>query len=54
MAAAIIKAMGNDKAVIFGSSGGGIIGLELGRARPEVIDSLIVHEPPVIELLPVS
>lgn len=53
-ASAIIKAMGSDKAVIFGSSGGGIIGLELAAARPEVIDSLIVHEPPVIELLPAA
>lgn len=50
-AAAIIKAMGHDKAIIFGSSGGGIIGLELAAAKPEVIDFLIVHEPPVIELL---
>ena len=53
-AAAIIKAMGHDKAIIFGSSGGGIIGLELGAAKPEVIDFLIVHEPPVIELLPAA
>ena len=52
-AATIVKAMGNDKAIIFGSSGGGIIGLEFARrAKPEVIDFLIVHEPPVIELLP--
>jgi pimeloyl-ACP methyl ester carboxylesterase len=51
-AAAIIKAIRNDKAIIFGSSGGGIIGLELAAAKPEVIESLIVHEPPVIELLP--
>jgi pimeloyl-ACP methyl ester carboxylesterase len=53
-AAAIIKAMRNDKAIIFGSSGGGIIGLELAAAKPEVIDFLIVHEPPVIELLPAA
>jgi pimeloyl-ACP methyl ester carboxylesterase len=53
-AAAIIKAMRNDKAIIFGGSGGGIIGLELAAAKPEVIDFLIVHEPPVIELLPAA
>jgi pimeloyl-ACP methyl ester carboxylesterase len=53
-AAAIIKAMGNDKAIIFGSSEGGIIGLELAAAKPEVTDFLIVHEPPVIELLPAA
>lgn len=50
-AAAIIKAMGADKAVVFGSSGGGIIGLELAAARPEVIDFLIAHEAGVIDLL---
>ena len=53
-AAAIIKAMRQDDAIIFGSSGGGIIGLELAGAKPEVIESLIVHEPPVIELLPAA
>ena len=53
-AAAIIKAMGNDKSIIFGSSGGGIIGLVLAAAKSEVIDFLIVHEPPVIELLPAA
>jgi pimeloyl-ACP methyl ester carboxylesterase len=42
--------MGSDKAIIFGSSGGGIIGLELAAANPEVIDFLIIHEAPVIEL----
>jgi pimeloyl-ACP methyl ester carboxylesterase len=51
-AAAIIKARGFDKVIIFGSSGGGITGLELLAVKPEVIDFLIVHEPPVIDLLP--
>ena len=51
-ATAIIKAMGVDKAIVFGSSGGAIIGLELATAKPEVIDFLIVHEAPVIDLLP--
>ena len=48
---AIIKAMGSDKAIIFGSSGGGIIGFELAAANPEVIDFLIIHEAPVIDFL---
>ena len=51
-AAAIIKAMGADKAIVYGSSGGAIIGLELAAAIPKAIDFLIVHEAPVIELLP--
>ena len=53
-AAAIIKVIGNDKAIVFGSSAGGIISLELAAVKPEVIDFLIVHEPPVIELLPAA
>ena len=50
-AAAIIKAMGADKAVVLGRSGGAIIGLELAATKPELVDFLIVHEAPVIELL---
>ena len=51
-AASIIKTMGVDKAIVVGRSGGAIIGLELAATRPELIDFLIVHEAPVIELLP--
>jgi pimeloyl-ACP methyl ester carboxylesterase len=51
-AASIIKAMGFDKAIVVGRSGGAIIGLELAATRPELIDFLIVHEAPVIKLLP--
>lgn len=53
-AASVIKAMGFEKAVIVGRSGGAIISLELAAARPELVDFLIAHEPPVIELLPES
>jgi pimeloyl-ACP methyl ester carboxylesterase len=53
-AVAIIKAMGHNRAIIFGSSGGGIIGLELAAVNPKMIDFLIIHEPPVIELLPAA
>lgn len=51
-AASIIKAMGVENAIVLGRSGGAIIGLELAATRPELIDFLIVHEAPVIELLP--
>ena len=51
-AAAIISVMGFDKAIVFGSSGGGIISLELAALRPDLIDFLIVHEAPVVEILP--
>jgi pimeloyl-ACP methyl ester carboxylesterase len=51
-AAAIIEVMVPDKAIVFGSSRGAIIGFELAATKPEVIDFLIVHEAPLIELLP--
>ena len=50
--ASIIKAMGFDKAIVVGRSGGAIVGLELAATRPDLIDFLIVYEAPVIELLP--
>ena len=53
-AASIINTMGFDKAIVVGRSGGAIIGLELAATRPELIYFLIVHEAPVIELLPES
>jgi pimeloyl-ACP methyl ester carboxylesterase len=53
-AASIIKAIGDGKALVVGRSGGAIIGLELAATMPEMIDFLIVHEAPVIELLPKS
>lgn len=53
-AASIINAVGDGKALVVGKSGGAIIGLELAATMPEMINFLIVHEAPVIELLPKS
>src|SRR5919197_1392387 len=36
-AASVIKAMGFEKAIVLGRSGGAIIGLELAATRPELI-----------------
>ena len=49
--ASIIEMIGDGKAIVVGRSGGAVIGLELAATGPELIDSLIVHEPPLIELL---
>lgn len=49
---AIIKALGFQKASIFGSSAGAIIALQLGVSYPEYIEHLIVHEAPTTSLLP--
>src|SRR5712692_2008633 len=39
---------------IFGSSGGGTVGLALVTAHPGQVRTLVAHEPPVTELLPDS
>ncbi|MDQ6693482.1 MAG: alpha/beta hydrolase [Chloroflexota bacterium] len=51
-AAAVIRAMGADKAFVFGNSAGANIGLKLAEDIPEVITGLVAHEPPVMSLLP--
>jgi pimeloyl-ACP methyl ester carboxylesterase len=51
-AAAILNAAGSDPAYVYGSSGGGTIGLELVARHPDLVRTLVAHEPPLMELLP--
>jgi pimeloyl-ACP methyl ester carboxylesterase len=51
-AARILAAMGNEPAYVYGSSGGGTIGLDLVATRPEFVRTLVVHEAPLMQLLP--
>jgi pimeloyl-ACP methyl ester carboxylesterase len=51
-AAAILAAVGDAPAYVYGSSGGGTIGLELVARRSDLVKTLVAHEPPVMELLP--
>jgi pimeloyl-ACP methyl ester carboxylesterase len=51
-AAALLAAVGDEPADVYGNSGGGTIGLELATRRPELVRTLVAHEPPVMELLP--
>jgi len=39
-------------AAVFGSSGGAVSALALAQAHPELVHTVIAHEPPLIELLP--
>src|SRR5947207_10029651 len=51
----LIGALGGGGPVDYlGSSGGAVVGLALVQARPDVLRTLIAHEPPVIEELPDS
>jgi pimeloyl-ACP methyl ester carboxylesterase len=51
-AAALLAAVGHEPAYVYGNSGGGTIGLDLTARRPELVRTLVAHEPPVMELLP--
>jgi len=50
-ASAILAAI-KEPAFVYGSSGGGTIGLELVTRHADQVATLIAHEPPVMELLP--
>jgi hypothetical protein len=39
---------------LFTSSGGGFIGLQLAASYPAVLDHLIIHEAPILSLLPAA
>ena len=51
-AAAILASVADEPAYVYGNSGGGTIGLDLATRRPELVRTLVAHEPPLFELLP--
>lgn len=53
-AAAVLRASGLAPAVIFGSSGGANIALELTARQPRLVTAVVAHEPPVPRVLPES
>jgi pimeloyl-ACP methyl ester carboxylesterase len=50
----LIKTVGTEPVYVLGSSGGAVIGLDLVVRHPERVNTLVAHEPPVMELLPDS
>ena len=50
-AAAVIAAMGDGRADVFGNSSGANIALKLAVDHPQAVNRVIVHEPPVLPLL---
>lgn len=50
--ARLIEHVGVGPAVVLGSSGGAVSALALVQARPDLVDTVIAHEPPLLELLP--
>ncbi|MFI5617829.1 alpha/beta fold hydrolase [Streptomyces sp. NPDC051567] len=50
--AALLDALGAERADVFGSSGGAVTGLALVARHPGRVRTLVAHEPPLLELLP--
>jgi pimeloyl-ACP methyl ester carboxylesterase len=48
----LLMTTGAESDYVFGSSGGGMIGLALVARHPERVQTLVAHEPPVVGLLP--
>lgn len=51
-AAAILAEVGHEPAYVYGNSGGASIGLELVVRHPELVRTLVAHEPPLMQMLP--
>jgi pimeloyl-ACP methyl ester carboxylesterase len=49
--ARLLTHLGAGPATVFGSSGGAITALALAEARPELVQTVVAHEPPLVELL---
>ncbi|WP_136057045.1 alpha/beta hydrolase [Microbacterium sp. K24] len=50
--AALIEKIDRGPATVLGSSGGAVTVLALAQDRPELVDVVIAHEPPLLRLLP--
>ncbi|HEY0168862.1 MAG TPA: alpha/beta hydrolase [Jatrophihabitans sp.] len=50
----ILAAFSSEPAYVLGSSGGGLVGLELTARHPEQVRALVAHEPAAMALLPYS
>lgn len=53
-AVAVLHAVGHESAYVFGNSAGAIYALEMARSQPQAIKAVVVHEPPVLRVLPDS
>lgn len=49
--ARLLSHLGAGPAAVFGSSGGAVSALALAQARPDLVHTVIAHEPPLLSLL---
>jgi pimeloyl-ACP methyl ester carboxylesterase len=48
----LLEAISDQPAFVLGHSGGAVIGLALVERHPELVQTYVAHEPPLVELLP--
>ena len=51
-AVAVLHAVGETSAFVFGNSSGAVIALDMAKTQPQAVRAVIVHEPPVPRVLP--
>lgn len=51
-AVAVLQAAGHSSAYVFGNSGGAVFALEMAAMYPQAVKAMVIHEPPVIRVLP--
>ena len=51
-AVAVLKATGEDSAIVFGNSSGAVIALDMAKTQPQAVRVVIAHEPPVTRVHP--
>jgi pimeloyl-ACP methyl ester carboxylesterase len=50
-AVALLRSVGSGPSLVFGSSAGGVVGLDLAARYPDLVVGLIAHEAPVVNLI---
>ncbi len=53
-AVAVLQAAAESSAFVFGCSSGAVIALDMAKTYPQAIRAAVVHEPPVVRVLPDS
>ena len=51
-AVAVLRAVGETSAFVFGNSSGAVIALDMAKTQPQVVRAVVVHEAPVPRVLP--
>jgi pimeloyl-ACP methyl ester carboxylesterase len=53
-AVAVLRAAGETSAFVFGCSSGAVIALDMAKTQSQAVRAAVVHEPPVVRVLPDS